>query len=242
MSIIRIETTTSTNTYLKELAKEQILDEGTAVITESQTEGKGQRGNAWESEPGKNITFSIILYPDFLPVRQNFLLSKVVALGIRDVLDSYVDNITIKWPNDIYYEKRKMVGILIENEWMGQNITQSIAGIGINVNQDVFLSNAPNPVSLKQILGRDLDLNILLDGIIKQIMLWYGRLKAGDIELISKSYQEALYRNSGYHRYKDSSGLFTASLEKVTDDGFLHLITDAGEERSYAFKEVSFII
>jgi len=146
MNIITVESVASTNSYLKELAHSRTLDEGTVIVTRNQTAGKGQQGNAWESEAGKNITCSILLYPSFLPVQHFFLLSEVISLGVKETLDAYTDGITIKWPNDIYYCERKIAGILIENEITGSNISMSVAGIGVNVNQEQFLSDAPNPV------------------------------------------------------------------------------------------------
>jgi BirA family biotin operon repressor/biotin-[acetyl-CoA-carboxylase] ligase len=242
MNIIKIKTAVSTNLLLKELAEQQDLEEGTVVFAGIQTGGRGQKGSRWESEPGKNITCSILLYPGFLPVEQSFLLSKAVALGVKETLDSYIKNVAVKWPNDIYFEDRKLVGILIENEITGRNISQSIIGIGLNVNQEVFIGDAPNPVSLKQILDREINLNVLLEKMLKRIMYWYNQLKAGKIESVSQAYQDALYRKSGFYCYEDKNGLFNAQIQSVADDGFLHLVTDKGEERRYTFKEVSCVI
>jgi BirA family biotin operon repressor/biotin-[acetyl-CoA-carboxylase] ligase len=152
-NIIKIKEIDSTNHWLKEQSNKQFLDEGTTVVAEYQTAGKGPRGNRWDSEAGKNITCSLLLYPDFLPVKQHFLLSKVVALGIKDAAEQYIRPVHIKWPNDIYYQNRKIAGILIENEITGQTIGKSIVGIGLNVNQEQFSDAAPNAVSIKQILG-----------------------------------------------------------------------------------------
>jgi BirA family biotin operon repressor/biotin-[acetyl-CoA-carboxylase] ligase len=242
MNIIKIKTTDSTNLLLRELAEKQILEEGTVVLAEAQTAGRGQRGNQWESEAGKNITCSILLYPSFLPAKQSFLLSEVVALGVKETLDSYIKNVTIKWPNDIYFENRKIVGILIENEVTGQNIAQSVIGIGLNVNQEVFTDALPNPVSLKQILNKEINLTVLLEKMLKRIMHWYKKLKAGQNEEIAQAYQDVLFRKSGFHCYEDKNGLFNAQIKSIAEDGILHLTTDRGEERQYAFKEVSCII
>ena len=241
MNIITIEKVNSTNTYLKELAHRQVLKEGTAVVTHNQTEGKGQRGNLWESEAGKNITSSLILFPLFLPVQQIFLLSEVVSLGVKETLDAYTDDITIKWPNDIYYKERKIAGILIENELTGNNYNMSVVGIGLNINQERFFSDAPNPVSLKQITGKEYDTEIILKEMVRNIMIFYERLKTGDAEKIIQMYHKSLYRKSGFHRYKDNDGIFDALINRVSDDGTLHLITDCDEARSYAFKEVRFL-
>jgi BirA family biotin operon repressor/biotin-[acetyl-CoA-carboxylase] ligase len=238
MNIIKIKSTASTNLFLKELSEKQFLEEGAVVFTETQTAGRGQAGNDWESEPGKNITCSILFYPVFLPVKQHFLLSETIALGVKKTLDDYIPNVSVKWPNDIYFENRKIAGILIENELTAQEITQSIAGIGLNVNQETFASNAPNPVSLKQILDVEMDLDSLLEKMVEKLMDEYEKLKAGQTEDISRAYHDSLYRKSGFYAYEDKHGRFIARIQSVSEDGFLHLQTDKGEERRYAFKEV----
>jgi birA, biotin-[acetyl-CoA-carboxylase] ligase region len=241
MNIIRIKILPSTNSYLMEWMEKELLPEGTVVCTDNQTAGKGQRNNVWESQPGKNLTFSVLLYPQFLPLNRFFLLSEIISLGIKDTLDIYTDDISIKWPNDIYYQNKKICGILIENEVTGQCYSQSIVGIGLNVNQDVFFSDAPNPVSLKQITGKEFDLDALLQEILANCFLWYERLREGQAREIEEAYFNALYRNKGFHSYKDQSGVFEARIEKVGSDGFLCLHTDKGDSRKYAFKEVEFL-
>jgi len=241
MNIIPVETVASTNSFLKELAHRQILEEGTVIVTRNQTEGRGQRGNSWESEAGKNITCSMLLYPSFLPVQRFFLLSEAVALGVKETLDAYTDGIILKWPNDVYYQERKIAGILIENELTGNTYSLSIAGIGLNVNQEHFLSGAPNPVSLKQITGMNYDTGIILEELVRNILYRYEQLKAGDTENLIRMYHEALYRKTGFHRYEDGEGNFSARINRVSDDGLLHLVTDRNEERSYTFKAVHFL-
>jgi BirA family biotin operon repressor/biotin-[acetyl-CoA-carboxylase] ligase len=241
MNIIRIDSTASTNFFLKEWAKEQVLEEGTVVFANTQTAGRGQTGTFWEAEPGKNITCSLLLYPVFLPVKQHFLLSETVALGVKEILDDYLKNVSIKWPNDIYFEDRKIAGILIENELSGTEFSQSVIGIGLNVNQEIFTSPAPNPVSLKQITGVDFDLERLTEKIIRRILYWYDQLKTGRTGLLSQTYRHFLYRRDDFYPYEDKNGRFRAQIQSVDESGFLHLTTDEGEERRYAFKEVSFI-
>jgi len=238
MNIIQIENIESTNTYLKELAHNQILEEGTVITAHNQTKGKGQRGSSWESEAGKNITCSIILYPSFLSVKKYFLLSEAVSLGVKETLNAYTNGISIKWPNDIYYLDSKIGGILIENEFIGNKYYFSIVGIGLNINQERFLSDAPNPVSLKNITGMEYDIERILKELAKNILFRYQQLKEGDSENIIFMYHEALYRKTGFYTYEDDNGIFHARIDRVSDDGFLHLITNKNEERSYAFKNV----
>ena len=256
MNIIRVKTVDSTNRLLKQLvgagsacpyggfgAGGPCPYEPTALIAETQTAGRGQQGRYWEAAPGQNITCSLLLYPHFLSLKKHFLLSEIVALGIKDALDSLTPHLSpfvIKWPNDIYYGDRKIAGILIENDIMQQQIIRSIVGIGLNVNQEVFTSDAPNPVSLKQLLGKSIALDEVLDVMLRQIMQWYQKLKDGQFGDIAVAYHEALYCKTGFYRYEDKQGVFNAQIQSVSDDGFLRLRTDEGEERCYAFREVSF--
>ena len=152
--IIRLDETNSTNNYLRELLAGDALPEGSLVIADFQTAGKGQVGNSWESEARKNLMFSLLLYPDFLPANRQFLISQIASLSVKETLDGYIDSVTVKWPNDIYWKDRKICGMLIENDLSGQHLYCSVIGIGLNINQEVFRSNAPNPVSLTQITGR----------------------------------------------------------------------------------------
>ena len=241
MNIIHIETVDSTNNYLKRLADNEVLENGTIIATKNQTAGKGQRGNSWESEAGKNITCSMLLYPTFLQVQRFFLLSEVVSLGVKETLDAYTKGITIKWPNDIYHKERKIAGILIENEFMGNEFSMSVAGIGININQEHFRSDAPNPVSLKQITGKSYDTEAILEELSKNIFKKYVHLMDGFSESIIRQYHESLYRKTGLHRYEDIDGIFQARIDHISDDGLLHLVTDFNEERNYGFKCVKFV-
>lgn len=240
-NIIKIKETDSTNHWLKAQSEKQALAEGTTVVAGFQTAGKGQRGNRWESEAGKNITCSMILYPRFLPVKQQFLLSEAVALGLKDAVEQYLRPVEIKWPNDIYCQDRKLAGILIENELTGQITGKSIIGAGLNVNQEKFSDAAPKAVSMKQILGMETDLDALLEEAVNAILLRYNSLKDGNSGLTVSAYHDSLYRKSGFHFFADKNGAFTAEIKRVTDDGFLHLVTDAGEKRCYAFKEVRYL-
>ncbi len=241
MPIIKIDSTPSTNIYLKDLLNNSPLSEGTVVVADAQTAGRGQTGTHWESEPCKNLTFSLLLRPAFLPVADYFLLSKVVALGISDCLEKYLSGITIKWPNDIYWQDKKLVGILIENEITGSTIGQSVIGIGINVNQEIFRSDAPNPVSMKHILGEEIDLDILLAEMVDSILARYEALKEGNHKKIEQDYFSRLYRRQGYHWFEDKNGRFEAGIETVDNAGYIHLLTDTGERKKYAFKEVKYL-
>lgn len=240
MNRIHIDSTLSTNAYLKDLLKGEELPEGTIVVAREQLAGRGQAGNSWESEPGKNLTFSLLLYPDFLPIQDYFLLSEAVALGIKKALDSYLGFLSVKWPNDIYYRDKKLAGILIENEIQGRSIVRSVIGIGLNVNQEVFRSQALNPVSMKQITSTEYPLDRLLEDIVTSIHSCYNDLKEGNTKRITQNYHRSLYRRDGFYLYQDKAGEFLARIDSVDPSGYLHLITEDGKRRKYAFKEVSY--
>ena len=155
-TFIHLNETHSTNSYLRELImREKEQPEGTVVITDYQTAGRGQKGNSWESERGKNLTFSILLHPNHIPPGKQFILSQLISIAIVGVLKKYDRHFTIKWPNDIYWKEKKIAGMLIEVDLTGSSLSNAIIGIGININQRHFKSDAPNPVSLTQITGKE---------------------------------------------------------------------------------------
>ncbi len=135
----------STNTYLQESDKDRLLPEGTIVYCDIQRSGRGQRGNSWESEPFKNLTFSLLLRPEHIPANRQFLLSEIVSLATVDVLNRYATGFSIKWPNDIYWHDKKIAGILIENVLSGSTFSRAIIGMGLNINQKNFLQRCPQP-------------------------------------------------------------------------------------------------
>lgn len=240
--IIHISETNSTNNYLKELLQTQNVDEGTVVCADFQSAGKGQRGNGWESEAGKNILFSIVLFPGFIKAGEQFILSQIVSLAVANCLQEYTKSISIKWPNDIYWNEKKICGILLENTILEDNIGHSVAGIGININQENFRSEAPNPVSLKQITNRDYNLEEILKTVVDNINVYYQQIKIGKTDSLIKQYKESLFRKDGYHLYNDGISNFLARIQDVDSSGLLILKTKEGEERHFAFKEVKYII
>lgn len=206
---------------------------GYALMALTQSAGRGQRGNTWEAEPGKNITLSLMLRPRGLEAVRQFEVSEAVALGVADLLDSLgVEEVSVKWPNDIYVGNRKICGILIENTLNGRMIERSIAGIGLNVNQTRFLSDAPNPVSLRQLIGREYDLAALASGMIDLILNRLER-RAGN----HADYRRRLWRGRGVYPWQTPDGeRFEAAVEDVLPDGRLCL---SGRPEPFAFKEVS---
>lgn len=240
-NITKIESTDSTNEFLKNLLTKEDCLEGTTIITSEQTNGKGQQGNSWESEKEKNLTFSFILKPK-LQAHQMFMVSKVVSLAMVDLLNNLKTNFNIKWPNDIYFENKKIAGILIENQLLGSSLKHSLIGIGLNVNQNKFISNAPNPVSLLQILKKEQDLNTLLQNYFSMLNDWYAVLQKGNFDLINEHYKNQLYRISGFHKYSGNNEVFEAKIIDVKEDGLLLLKTKSNETRSFYFKEVEYCL
>lgn len=240
--IIRLQKTDSTNNYLHALARPEQLGEGSVVWAEFQTAGRGQIGNSWESAEGENLTFSVVLYPTFLLANRQFLISQITALSVKQTLDRYVDDITVKWPNDIYWRDRKICGMLIENDLAGQFIYSSILGIGININQKEFKSNAPNPVSLYQIIGKRTDREKFLQEFLERLYANYLLLLQEKEVLIQEAYRQSLYRREGFHLYEDANGRFEAAIEEIEPSGYLHLRLRDNTIRRYEFKEVRFVI
>lgn len=241
------ESCASTSSSLKELAAREQLPAGYVLAAVAQTAGRGQRGNSWEAQPGKNLTFSILLRPKAIPAAAQFELSMIVSLAITETLRNRCGVETlIKWPNDIYTpDGRKICGILIENSLAGAEISMSVAGIGLNVNQTEFLSDAPNPVSLHQLIGHDTELEPLLAALCQSIcrrLDSYTRAE-NSAELLAR-YKRELWRGDGArYPFRIPGGeSFMASISDVRPSGELILRDSSGQDRSFLFKEVEFII
>lgn len=239
--VIRLDEVSSTNDYASEL----LLDDnahGQVVVAALQTQGRGQRGNGWESKPGENLLFSILLKPSFLQVQRQFLLSKVAALAVCKTISTYLSNVTIKWPNDIYVGNEKIAGILIENSFSSAILNTSVVGIGVNVNQVDFSDNLPNPTSLNWQTGIKYNLDDTLLLICQVFDMYYRQLEMGEAERINAEYFDLLYRRKGYNRYMAKGEVFKAKIFRVRESGELVLETEQGELREFAFKEVSFVL
>lgn len=239
---IYIPQTISTNVSLAEICSKGYTENLTSVYSSFQTDGRGQRGNKWESEDGKNLLFSFVIFPKGLPAREHFILLQITALALFDTLSEYTDGISIKWPNDIYWMDRKICGTLIENDLSGMNIERSISGTGVNLNQKIFRSDAPNPISLSQITGQEYDIETVLHKIMNSASIYHRMFENGESDIIRKKYFEAIYRKDGFYMYKDDNGTFDAIIEDIEKDGRLVLKDREGRVRKYLFKEVSYII
>lgn len=233
--------TESTNLYARSAISNA---HATLITTDYQTAGRGQRGNTWESEAEKNLLFTLSLRTEDIAANQQFVLCELISVALCDVLGEYTENIRIKWPNDIYYKDKKLCGILIEHDLEGMHLSRSLIGVGINVNQSLFVSDAPNPISLRQILGHEVDREILLGEVVNHFMELYTQFTSSMLSraTLHEHYTTLLYLRDTPATYRDAAGPFTAILRDVAPDGHLLLENQQGDLHSYLFKEVAFMI
>ncbi|MDR2362408.1 MAG: biotin--[acetyl-CoA-carboxylase] ligase [Prevotellaceae bacterium] len=215
--------------------------EGSVWAAHVQTAGRGQQNNSWESEPYKNLTFSLLLRPTWLPSEEQFYLSKIVSLGVTRFLRQHRIKPAIKWPNDIYVDDKKIAGILIEHQIAGNSIGSSIVGVGLNVNQETFVSDAPNPTSIYLQTGHTLDLQQALPNLITCILNRYEHLRAGDIRPIDADYRQQLYRLNEWRWFETRTNRFRAKITGVRSSGELLLQNEQGQTEAFLFKEVRFL-
>jgi BirA family biotin operon repressor/biotin-[acetyl-CoA-carboxylase] ligase len=229
----------STNSFATDLtSNKNRAAEGTVVITSRQFQGRGQRGNAWEAEEGANLTFSIVLYPQFLQPDNQFALSKAMSLGVADALaDLGIPDAAIKWPNDIMIVDRKVCGILIESQVRGSKLSQSVVGIGLNVNQVAF--KVPNATSVALVTGRKHDLNDLLAALLSSLEVRYRQLESSPARL-SVDYVEQLYWRNQPHLFEASGNAFEGTIEDVDEAGRLR-VSSLHQVSAFAAKEIVYI-
>ena len=224
-------------------ARDEKYREGDVVWADFQTAGRGQRGHEWHSRKGENLTFSVVLEPTFVPIAEQFSVSEVVALSLVDMLAEYGIEAKIKWTNDIYVGDRKLVGILIEHSLSSATLRRTIVGVGINVNQREFDPSIPNPVSMAQLLGRELDAEAVLDCFISHLQRNYEVLRSGGKTELHNRYNALLYRKNEWHTYALPSGeRFSAKILGTAPNGALRLEDKQGKTKDYLFKEIEFVI
>ena len=242
-NLLTLKEVDSTNNFLKDLlSNSKPLPEGTVIMADSQYAGRGQQQNKWYSEPGKNLTFSLLLKPSFLNVLDQFDLTRAISLGVADALKPLLgDEVKIKWPNDIYYGDKKLGGMLMENIVQGGKIKNSVIGIGLNVNQENFPVEAANAVSVKQILQRDYDLRFLLSEICHHIEAYYLNLKAGKISFVRESYLKRLYWLNEKKSFRSKEEMFDGVINNVKYNGMLVVKNNKGEELEFSLKEIAFV-
>lgn len=232
----------STNKYLEAIDISSV-EEGLVIRAACQNAGVGQKGNVWESEDYKNLTFSVLLKPIFLPIANRFMLTKVISLAMVDFLKQEIgtEAISIKWPNDIYIGKNKICGILISNKFRAGIYNASIVGVGFNVNQTIFGSNIPNPTSLKIITGTDYEPSVVLNNIMYHILSRYEELRSGKILELDEKYLANLLYLGNERNYYYRNNLIRGAIKDVTKEGFLLLETSDNKSITCDLKELRFI-
>jgi BirA family biotin operon repressor/biotin-[acetyl-CoA-carboxylase] ligase len=246
-SIVSLKTVGSTNQYLLDLiSKNKKPADGELFLSHFQTQGQGMGSNNWESEAGKNLTFSIYLETGFLQADMQFLLNKAVSLAIFDFVKEKLpmESVSIKWPNDIYIHDNKVAGILIQHTIQGNTLLNSVVGIGINFNQLVFQSDAPNPVSIVTYLKDELNLKDGLNQICIHLNKRFGQLTSGSFFDLNNDYLNSLYRYNTLFEYKisESGTVFRGRIIGVNEYGQLWIKDIKGNVFEFGFKEVEFLI
>ena len=239
--IIRLPEINSTNDYLLTHCKN--FEEGTVVLTNHQTAGKGLDNNQWESAKGKNLTLSVLLNPPSIYSSDQFNLNMATSLALRKFISHYTDTpVLVKWPNDIYAKNHKIAGILIKNFLYGEVIYSSIIGLGININQENFYSDAPNPVSLKQLTGKNYDLEQMLELLLKDLDDYYQILYNRDFNQLNQEYYQYMYRLKEWHNYLIHGQKVHASIQGIDEFGRLTLTDEQGRLDVCDLKEIEFLL
>ena len=239
VNLIFTKETRSTNDLLRQMLAENDLPEFTVVQTDFQFSGKGMAGNVWESAESENLLFSILLKPKNINSAEQFIISQMISNAIKNTLDKFATDFTIKWSNDIYWKDKKICGILIENDLIGNKIKHSVIGVGLNINQIKFSEKLLNPVSLKMIINESVSQEQILADIIENLKTQYF---SKDFNEIRTSYFNNLYRKNGFFAYQSAEEIFQAKIITVENDGKLILETKSGERRSFYFKEIKFVL
>lgn len=242
MQIVKLESVDSTNRYCEALDLTEVED-FTCYWALEQTAGIGQRGNHWASAPGENLTFSLVLKPDFLPAVQQFRLTEALSLGVIDFLKGIngSDSLDalIKWPNDIYANGGKICGMLVSNRLAGEKIAAAICGIGLNTNQRDFPDWVSHPASISLLTGESNELEPTLKSLLDCIKKRYDELRAGrDLE---KEYLDNLMNLGIPARYRHNGRELTATIKGVDPHGRLLLTSEDGEQLCCAMKEIELI-
>jgi BirA family transcriptional regulator, biotin operon repressor / biotin---[acetyl-CoA-carboxylase] ligase len=241
MEIIKIEKAESSNSVALELLDKKDMKEGTVVWVLNQTQGRGQRNNIWLSEPDMNLTISIILKPVFLKPEKQFYLSKAIALGVADYAGLFSSDVKVKWFNDILIGHKKLAGILIENVWLGQKISASVIGIGLNLNQEKFPKELPQAISLKMQTGVPFVLEESLKLLHGLILTRYTQLRDNQFTEIDKDYHSKLYGIGEIKSFTKEGEKFEAEIIEVEPNGHIRVKHSNGQIASYSMQDVRMI-
>jgi len=229
----------STNSLALQLCQQAVVPEGTVVITENQTAGRGQRGNSWEAQPGLNLTLSIIIRPGFMAVADQFYFNLITSLAVQDYLKSCVQSKpVVKWPNDILVDGEKICGILIENQLHGNRFASVVMGIGLNINQQQFTS--ATATSLSRITGKQYNLQTEFEKLLQYVEARYLQLKSSKYEELKQAYLANLYRLGEAHPFEIKGMKVMGTITGIDAAGQL-LVSIDGEVRAFGIKEIQFV-
>jgi len=237
--IISMPVCESTNSLMLSMVQTGWMDEGTVIIAESQLGGRGQAGNRWVSEPGANLTFSVLLKPEFIEPTQQFYLNMAVGLGICDaVAEILADVVKVKWPNDIIVKDKKACGILIETQLQGKQFSQAVVGVGLNVNQKKF--EWPNATSLSLCAKVNFDKADVLHKVLTKLENRYELLRSGNFQRLKNDYYSALFWKDEPHEFQTEEKIFSGIIRGIDEVGRLQVMVDE-KISSFNFKEITFL-
>lgn len=242
MDIIKVDAIDSTNTFLRELNRQKQFDSSVCVLAKEQLAGKGQMGTIWQSEPGKNLTCSVFMKVDGIQLTDQFFISMATSLAVCDALnDLMITKLSIKWPNDILSDRQKICGILIENVVKNGSLVGAILGIGINVNQLEF-DNLPQAGSLKQISGKNFDVEEVLHTLLSKLENRFLQLKTTSFSILKKEYESLLFRKNKPSTFLDAEGeSFVGIIQAVNDEGKLQILLEDDIIKAFDLKEISLL-
>jgi BirA family biotin operon repressor/biotin-[acetyl-CoA-carboxylase] ligase len=242
MHIIKLSATDSTNTFLKQLSSEEVLEDYTIVRSDFQSKGRGQMGTIWQAKPGECLIFSVLKEVSFLTFDEHFYISMVTALAVIKTLEkSNIPKLSIKWPNDILSENKKVCGVLIENSLKNNRFKQSIIGVGINVNQTQF-DNLPQASSLHKITGKVFNLDELLNSLISQLKYYFTLLEENEMHLLKKEYESYLFRKNKPSTFRDKEGkMFSGFIQSVSQTGRLQVLLEDTILKEFDLKEITLL-
>ncbi len=242
MDIIKVDAIGSTNTFLRELNRQKQFESSVCVVAKEQVAGKGQMGTVWQSKPGKNLTCSVFIKVEGIRLAEQFYLSMATSLAICEALiDLRVTKLSIKWPNDILSDRQKICGVLIENVVKNGSLMGAIIGIGINVNQVIF-DNLPQAGSLKQILGKSLNIEDVLHTLLSRLEHRFVRLKVSNFGALKKEYESLLFRKNKPSTFMNVEGdSFVGIIQSVTNEGKLQVLLEDEIITSFDLKEIKLL-
>lgn len=242
MKIVKVDAIESTNTFLKEMCRHEFVENFTVIVAKNQTQGKGQMGAAWAVEPGKNLTFSVLVRLDDFRLEDQFYVSKAIAISLKNTLVKFLPNkIAVKWPNDIMADNKKIAGVLIENTVKNQKLSYAVVGVGLNVNQ-VDFDALPNATSMKNLTNREFDLDHVLHELLDELRLQIQTLEAKNFQSIAKNYLGSLYKYDVPAMFTDyGDNRFMGKICGISSKGKLQIEVENESILEFDLKEVKFL-